>query len=1105
MNARKALLGASAVLLCLAALLPAVAAAAPQPAWTITATPLPANFTPGEEVELLVIATNVGGASTTGASAVQASLPTGVTPIKATGQDSDIGSPKPSCSIDVPSGTAECKTAAPIAPGRRLVATVILEATGSKRVADVLASAKGGGATQQPTITHPVAIQAEPIPFDFLPGFSAPADNEDGSAATLAGSHPYQQTVNFGFPTKRVGDKALTNDGHARNFYTELPRGLIGSPAATPVLCTEVKLVEGNCPNESQVGVTDVTSLLGEAGNNTIYTSNLYNMVPPPGYPAAIATNVANAGIFVHILASVRSDGDYGIEASVKDTIAFGLQPIFNLQAQIWGEPSAKVHDPIRGKCTDSESLCPVKDTDVALLGMPGDCPGRPLPFEVLADSWEEPSPPGPLRQTSYESADLVGQVKSLEGCEDLEFEPSISVRPTTNLTDSPSGLDVTLHQPQEEAQAEPLSGRATAILKDAAVAFPKGLAVNPSQAAGLEACSESQVGFEGEDEEGRLHFSKAPQSCPAAAKIGTLEAASPLLVKHNGEHEVEVDPETGKPIPEVLHGFLYIAKPFDNPFGSLIAAYLVVEDEKTGITAKLAGEGELDPNSGQLTTYFEENPEVPIEDIRVHIFGGARGAFITPPTCATFTTETDLVPWSAPPGEPAAPRGAFQTAASPLGGPCPASEAQLPNSPKLSAGTLNPQAGTYSPLIFKISREDGTQRLAKIETTLPTGLSARLAGVASCPDQGIDKARSREVPEQGAAELADPSCPAASEIGTVDAAAGAGPTPYHTQGHAYLAGPYKGAPLSIVAIAPAVAGPFDLGTVVVRSAVYLDPSTAQARVVSDPLPQILQGVPLDVRSVAVRATRPGFSLNPTSCDEKAFGGQALSTLGAVAPLSERFQAGGCKSLPYKPKLTARLSGPVHRGGHPRFRAVLTAKPGEANTAAFSLTLPHSEFIDQAHFRTICTRVQYAANQCPAGSVYGYVKAQSPLVDYTLEGPVYLRSSSHKLPDAVAALHGPPSQPIAIDAVARIDSVNGGLRSRVETVPDAPLTKVIVSLQGGKKGLFQNSTNICKGIFRIKASFEGQNGKAHDTQPQLKAQCNKGKGAKGKGKGKARH
>jgi hypothetical protein len=558
-------------------------------------------------------------------------------------------------------------------------------------------------------------------------------------------------------------------------------------------------------------------------------------------------------------------------------------------------------------------------------------------------------------------------------------------------------------------------------------------------------------------------------------------------LVERNEAHKVEE--KEGKPVLSVLHGSLYVAEPFANPFEKLVAVYLVVEDEKTGIVAKLAGEGELNPRTGQITTRFRESPEAPIEDIKVDIFGGDRGAFTTPPTCGEFSTEAQLTPWSAPEAPEVAIADGFKTAQAPGGRPCPSGEAQMPNAPAFSAGTLAPAAGKYSPLVLKLSREDGTQRFASFEASLPPGLSAKLAGVGQCSEADIAKARSREAPNQGAAELADPSCPASSFLGVANAAAGSGPTPYHTQGRVYLAGPYKGAPLSAVTIAAAVAGPFDLGTVVIRSAIYLDPETAQGRVVTDPLPQIIDGIPLDLRSAAVRIERPGFALNPTSCDEKSFGGSLISTLGASAPLSQRFQVGGCQALPFKPKLSTKLFGPIHRGGHPRLRSVFTAKPGEANTARISFALPRSEFIDQAHFRTICTRVQFAANQCPAGSVYGHVKATSPLVDYAVEGPIYLRSSSHKLPDVVMALRGPASQPIEVDLDGRVDSVGGGIRTTFEMVPDLPVTKAIVTLQGGKKGLFQNSTNICKGTHRATLKLDGQNGKVHDTQPAVQAQC----------------
>jgi len=1082
-----------ALCLALAALLPTAASAAPGAAWTLAATPEPTNFAPGVGGEYVVVATNVGAAATSTEVELELTVPAGLEILTFSGRNTDpAATTDPTC---VKAGqTITCKTAEPIGPSRLLIVQTQVEVPLATPEGTVTAEAivSGGGAATPISATALTQVQPDPVPFDFLAGFSAPLSEDDGEPSLVAGSHPYQQTISFGFPTRKLG-AALTNDGHPHNLRVDLPRGLVGNPAASPVLCTEAQLVgsEG-CPEPSQVGMVDVTSLLGEVGLNTVITSNLYNMVSPPGTVAELGTDAGAAGVFVHILAGVRSDDDYGIEAVTKDIIAFGQQPIFNVQAQVWGDPSAAAHNRIRGDCRDSDASCPVTPSDIPFLTLPGECPAAPPHFRVHTDTWEEPSPPFEEHETFYNSASLTGTPTPLEGCAAMDFEPTIDVRPTTNLTDSPSGLDFALHQPQQTAFEDPTP---PAALKDAVVSFPAGLAVNPSQAAGLGACSEAEVGFLGKTGE-RLDFSRQPQSCPSEAKIGTLEVSSPALVARNEEHEVEKDLEEN-PILKPLHGSLYIAEPFANPFGSLIAVYLVVEDDETGIVAKLAGKGELDPQTGQITTYVRENPELPLEDVGVHLFGGARGALITPPTCSAQTTEARLTPWSAPQGKEVVAAASFQPSASPLGGPCPTSETQLPNAPKLSASTVTPAAGAYSPLLFKLSREDGTQRRGKIEATLPTGLSAKLAGIGQCSETDIARARSREVPQQGATEQANPSCPAGSEVGVVNAAAGAGPTPYYTQGHAYLAGPYKGAPLSIVAIAAAVAGPFDLGTVVVRSALYLDPVTAQGRVVSDPLPTILQGVPIDLRSVAVLAERPSFTLNPTSCAEKAFGGQAVSTLGQAASLSQRFQVGGCSSLAYKPTLTAKLYGPIHRGGHPRLRTVFTARRGDANTARISFALPRSEFIDQAHFRTICTRVQFAANQCPAGSVYGYVKATSPLVDYTVEGPIYLRSSSHKLPDVVAALRGPPSQPVAVDLVGRVDSVNGGIRTTFETVPDLPVTKAIVTLQGGKKGLFQNSTNICKGTHRATLKLDAQNGKVSDSKPLLKAQCGKSKRGKG--------
>jgi hypothetical protein len=751
------------------------------------------------------------------------------------------------------------------------------------------------------------------------------------------------------------------------------------------------------------------------------------------------------------------------------------------------------VHDEVRGICREGAitKTCPVGAQPTAFWTLPSRCDGNPLITAGAANSWEEPNV---FVHDSYASADLGGSPVSVTDCAALEFEPTIEAAPTTNLADSPSGLDFTLHQPQSLDKDE----RSNPPLRDATVTLPEGMTVNPSQASGRDVCTTQQIGLLPAGEEGGIHFDKTPNSCPDAAKLGTVEVTTPLLVRRDQDTKLELDPQSGQPIPRALHGALYLAKPFQNPFGSLLAIYLTVEDPISGTFAKLAGEIRPDPNTGQLTTVFKDNPQLPIEDIALHLFGGARGSLITPPLCGPHTATSELVPWSAPETPDATPTSSFQTTSAPGGGACPTSPGAVPNAPAFSAGTLDPKAGAYSPFVLKVAREDGSQRLAGIDTTLPSGLTGKLAGIPACSEAQIAGARARSHPEEGRLERESPSCPADTEVGSVVVGAGAGPTPYYTQGHVYLAGPYKGAPLSLAAIVPAVAGPFDLGTVVTRVALNVEPESARIHAVSDPLPQILEGIPLDVRSVALKMDRPSFILNPTSCDPMAITGLATTPLGSAA-LTAPFQVGGCSSLAFEPKLSLELKGSVKRSSHPRLLASLKAKPGEANVARAQVKLPRAVFLDQSHIRTVCTRVQFAADACPPGSIYGKASATTPLLGYPLSGPVYLRSSNHDLPDLVAKLEGPASQPIEIDLVGKTDAVKGALRNTFEAVPDAPVSKFHLELFGGKRGLVEMSDGFCRDR-RANVQLDGQNGKAHDTRPVVGAKCSK------KGKhGGARH
>ncbi len=564
----------------------------------------------------------------------------------------------------------------------------------------------------------------------------------------------------------------------------------------------------------------------------------------------------------------------------------------------------------------------------------------------------------------------------------------------------------------------------------------------------------------------GTPQFTEAAAGCPSGSKIGTVRIDSPSVIDHP------------------LEGSVFLATPNDNPFGSVLAVYLAVDDPASGIVLKLPMELQGDPVTGQLTATLSEAPQLPFEDLQLEFFKGAGAPLKTGIACGTYTVHSNLTPWSAPEGRVAHPEDSFEIERGAAAGDCVKDEASAPDTPKFEAGTFEPTAGLYSPFSLRLSRADGTQRLTGVEATLPTGLLAKLAGIPYCSDAAL----ARTADSTGRAELASPSCPAASRVGSAFIAAGAGPTPFHVSGSVYLAGPYKGAPLSLAVVTPAVAGPFDLGAVVVRNALYVDPVTTQVRAVSDPIPSILKGIPLALRSVVISLDRNPFTKNPTSCNPLAITGLVTALTGQSVSFNQHFQVGDCSRLHFKPTLSLSLRGDTKRTGHPALRAVLSGREADSNISRVSVALPSSEFLDNTHIKTICTRVEFAADACPAASVYGSAKATTPLLDAPLQGPVYLRSSSNKLPDLVADLHG------QIDVVldGRIDSnKDGGLRATFESVPDAPVSSFVLNMKGGKKGLLENNTNLCAHGRRAVAQIDGQNGKSAGQQPVAATSCKK--------------
>ncbi len=910
------------------------------------------------------------------------------------------------------------------------------------------ATASGGGAASPASDEDSVTV-GPAVPFGFQ-AFKTEVLDELGADFTQAGGHPFSAGAQLTFNEHARSDPLANgtfraSNGLVKNIRTDTPPGFAGNPQALPESCARVDLVlKEACPAGSVAG-----GITLETDQNVFKDLPLYLLEPERGTPAQFGFAVPAVHLVFTLTAELRPTDGYAV--SLVATPAPKGPELFGVKATLCSFGTKFLPKPasFKGcrKANEPGSL------EIPFLSLPTRC-GDPASTrtEIYADSWEDPG--------SYTRAEY--SAPAITGCEKLSFEPELKARPTTNAADSPSGLEVDLHIPQNQD----VEGTATAQLKQAVVTLPPGLVVNPSSANGLGACSPAQIGL-GDNN---------PNSCPDSSKLGTVSAQTPIL-----DH----------PLP----GNLYLASPHENPFGSLLALYLVVESPDDGLVIKLAGKVDADPSTGQLTTTFDQNPQAPVEDVELKLRSGATAPLRTPQVCGKYSTTSSLTPWSAPDsGPPATPKDTYSINKGPNGSACSASEAALPNSPSFEAGTTSPLAATYSPFVLKLRREDGSQQLSQVTATPPPGLVAKLAGVLPCPEAAIAAAAARS----GRDEQASPSCPAASEVGSVIAGAGAGPSPYYATGKAYLAGPYKGAPLSLAILTPAVAGPFDLGTVVVRTALHLDPRTAQVTAKSDPLPSILQGIPLDVRSVTVLMNRPSFILNPTNCDAMNISGQAISTLGQVAQLGNRFQVGECSRLPFKPSLKLRLHGPTARGGYQGMVATLTAKPGEANIASTVVTFPHSAFLAQEHIRTICTRVQFAAHACPARSIYGRATAVTPLLDQPLSGPVYLRSSSSTLPDLVIALKGPDATPIEVELAGRNDSKNGGIRNSFELVPDAPVTKFTLRLQGGTKALIVNSRNLCAGTQRATVVMGAQNGKSREFRPVVGNDCAK-RGKKGRG------
>ena len=930
-----------------------------------------------------------------------------------------------------------------------------------------------GGNAPSATGTQQIEVSPDPTPFG-IERFSAVAEEEGGAGARQAGGHPFQYTTTLQLNSGRLLDRKSGGDGVEqpgvpRNLDFPLPAGLVGNAKAVQQcdLATFFRMVTfvNYCPDESVIGAASVTIDVPGLFGLVRVAVPVFNLPPAHGEPARFG--LMPLGVPVMIDTSVDPDHEYRITASVSNTTE--IAQFLSSTVSFWGAPGDPRHDSSRnwacvyhGQLPDDFPPCqrPANLSEDAFLRMPVSCNG-PLSFGMSIEPWNVPLG-SVIDSTSSTSEPLLG-------CNKVPFDPAISAAPTSKLAEGSSGLDFKLNMPNANLLNK--DGIAEAQPKKVEVTLPEGMTLNPSAAEGLATCSPAQYASERFD-------SKPGDGCPEAAKIGNVAIKTPL---------VEGD----------VNGALYLASSRDNPFNSLIALYIVARLPERGVLIKLAGKVDTDKQTGQIVTTFDDAPQLPFESFDLHFREGGRAPLVTPPACGDYDVVAKFTPWSAQdpdnpaPSEVVTRKSTFTVQRGVDGGACP-SGGIPPFKPGFEAGSINNDAGAFSPFDMRLTRGDGEQDMTKFSTVLPPGVLGSLAGVSKCSDAAIAAAKAKS----GKEELASPSCPAGSEIGHTTVGAGVGSILTYIAGKVYLGGPYKGDPLSVIAITPAVAGPFDVGTVVVQEALTLNPRTAEVEVdgaASDPIPHILEGIPVKVRDLRVYVDRPNFILNPTSCEESKteatlFGGylDVFSSADDVpVALSDRYQAANCANLGFKPRLNLKLKGGTRRGAHPGLKATYTPHKGDANLKGLVVRLPSSAFLDQAHIRTICTRVQFAAKACPKAAQYGYIKAWTPLLDETLQGPVYLRSSNHKLPDLVFDLHGL----VDVEVATRIDSVHGGIRATVEDAPDAPLTKVLLRMQGAKKGLIVNSRNLCGGTNRANVQFIGHNGKELSAKPVMAPGC----------------
>jgi hypothetical protein len=894
--------------------------------------------------------------------------------------------------------------------------------------------------------TTPRAAAAEGV-FG-ISQFTFAATDRAGNPYVTAGGHPYELTSHIVFASHEdeVTHEQIPIDD-AKSLFVHAPPGLIGNPAATPRCPLGVfDLVRTACPGATQVGTFEVT--LASFGSSNAVEGGVYNLEAGPGQPAELGIRTP-FGISYFLSANLDAAANYAVRVGEDAIPAAGLR---DLKVKLWGVPADPRHNEARGRVcfealefcfytnyrefeypaerlpsTPESSLWPESSNEapqVAFLTMPTRCSGEPLVATVDASSWAHPA------------ADVSRDAASpgVAECADMAFKPKIQVKPDTREADSATGVSAKVAISDEGLLAATM--RAQSGLRDTSVAMPTGIALNPARAAGLAACADvgARVG------------TNEPPACPLASKIGTARITTPLL---------EGDPE------KELEGSVYLLASEPPNLRVLVTA------EADGVDIKLTGEISADERTGQLTARFDDTPDLPFTQALLLFPRSPRAPLVTPAQCAIYTSAATLTPWSAPFIASINASDQFTIDAASGGGACDATSLYKP---ELVAGSASDQAADFTEFALSLTRHDGEDSVSRLAVTMPPGLVGIIKGVPLCGE-----------PAAGRGE-----CPSGSQIGHVSVDAGAGanlltvPQAGQPPAPIYLTGPYGGAPYGLSVVVPVIAGPFNLGTVVVRARITVDTRTAQLTVLSDPLPQILKGVPAALRAIRAVIDRPQFMINPTSCKPFAVTGTSTANSGVTAGLANAFRVHSCRSLAFAPRLTAttRASTSKRSGAQLAVHvAVPAASQGsQANIGKVKVDLPKQLPSRLTTLQKACPDATFKANpaSCPAGSLVGKATAITPVLRNPLAGPAYLVShGGAAFPDLIIVLQG---EGITLDLVGNTDIKKGVTISTFNSVPDAPISTFDLVLPEGPHSALAAFGNLCKSKLNMPTAITGQNG-----------------------------